>query len=357
MKLSIRAQQFVDRLPWRLARGLRRRFPPTSAWCAVINVDPAVLLIPEDFYDEAELWEAFFQHLRRRRVYFLGWVRWGLESDPAEYALRVQRVLERHRARYPLHDFVFLANNQAQLEIFAHAGAEAVFVNQNALVDERLFQVLPATEKTYDAIYNAAMLPYKRHELAERLRSLALITYFKGDYANYLDEIATKLAHAHWLNFDSRKPDAGTFNMIPQSELARHLNSARAGLCLSENEGAMFAAVEYLLSGLPVLSTPSIGGRDVLFDPAYVEIVPPDPDAVVVGLERLLARAPDPNEIRDRTLAKMREHRVRLVDLVVRIGEREGVRVGFEETYARLFPSTIFKVRELHRVATQLARP
>jgi glycosyltransferase involved in cell wall biosynthesis len=74
----------------------------------------------------------------------------------------------------------------------------------------------------------------------------------------------------------------------------------------------MFASIEYLLCGLPVVTTRSIGGRDVFFDPAYVEWVEDDPEAVAQGVRNLIARAPEPEFIRARTLARMEEHRQRL---------------------------------------------
>ena len=38
----------------------------------------------------------------------------------------------------------------------------------------------------------------------------------------------------------------------------------------------MLASIEYLLAGLPVVSTPSLGGRDHYFDDEYCLIAPPD---------------------------------------------------------------------------------
>lgn len=65
----------------------------------------------------------------------------------------------------------------------------------------------------------------------------------------------------------------------------------------------MFASMEYLLCGLPIVSTPSIGGRDVFFDKDYVEIVEPDPHAVkeaVIEMVRRRVRDPKENFAQDR---------------------------------------------------------
>jgi glycosyltransferase involved in cell wall biosynthesis len=45
------------------------------------------------------------------------------------------------------------------------------------------------------------------------------------------------------------------------------LARAVVGLCLSTVEGSNYASMEYMLAGLPIVSTPSIGGREVYFDP------------------------------------------------------------------------------------------
>ena len=65
-----------------------------------------------------------------------------------------------------------------------------------------------------------------------------------------------------------------------------------------------FASMEYLLAGRPVVSTPSLGGRDFFFDNRYVEIVDPTPEAVLEGVNRLRKKRLDPAFIRAETLKK-----------------------------------------------------
>jgi hypothetical protein len=95
---------------------------------------------------------------------------------------------ERQRRRYRKHEFIHLCNTLRQYELFAAAGLDAVFCNQNALVDERIFRPLPYVEKCFDAVYDARLNPYKRHHLASEIQSLALIhatssAYDEPDYA------------------------------------------------------------------------------------------------------------------------------------------------------------------------------
>jgi glycosyltransferase involved in cell wall biosynthesis len=157
------------------------------------------------------------------------------------------------------------------------------------------------------------MAPYKRHQLAAKIESLALITYRYGGthQSDHEREIRSLLAHAAWVvdaQTDGQKATA--------ADVARHYNQSRVGLCLSAVEGAMFASIEYLLCGLPVVTTRSTGGRDAFFDPDYVETVDDDPEAVRQGVANLIARAPGAASIRACTLEKMEEHRQRLRDLL-----------------------------------------
>ena len=60
-----------------------------------------------------------------------------------------------------------------------------------------------------------------------------------------------------------------------------------------------------MLAGLPVVSTPSQGGRDVYFDPDYCLICEPNPAAVRDAVQAMKARKLSHEYIRARTLAKI----------------------------------------------------
>jgi glycosyltransferase involved in cell wall biosynthesis len=99
----------------------------------------------------------------------------------------------------------------------------------------------------------------------------------------------------------------------------------------------MRAAVEYLLCGLPVVSTPSIGGRERVLDPAWSKIVEPTPEAVAGAVAELIARPIDPTRIRLGTFEKLRPDRIRLLKLIAAIHESEGVSFPRQAPWERLF--------------------
>jgi glycosyltransferase involved in cell wall biosynthesis len=230
-----------------------------------------------------------------------------------EEIVTISQQVRKSLKRYKKHRVVMLCNELFMIDLFRAQGVEAIFYSSNCCVNENYFTIDENAVKKYDAIYNAAMAPYKRHLLAAKIQSLALITYRYGGthQSDYENEVQAALAHAVWLvdaHKDSQKASA--------ADVARYYNQTRVGLCLSESEGAMFASIEYLLCGLPVVTTRNSGGRDVFFDPEYVETVDDDPEAVNQGVLNLIARAPSASSIRARTLHKIEEHRQRLRELL-----------------------------------------
>lgn len=194
--------------------------------------------------------------------------------------------------------------------------ADVRFINKNAFTREDEFRIQNGKDKKYDAIMNARMRRFKRIELARRVERLAVITAV--DNEDYFEEVRSVLDGAAWLNFQE-----GEYTYLSRTEVASALNAARTGLILSAVEGTNRASIEYLLCGLPVVSTPSQGGRDVFFDEDYCAIVEPTADAVRKGVKRMIARDISPAYIREQTLRCVREHRSRFLDLVNELAGRD----------------------------------
>ncbi|MGL5873057.1 MAG: glycosyltransferase [Xenococcaceae cyanobacterium] len=161
--------------------------------------------------------------------------------------------------------------------------------NHNFYINEHLLKPLEQP-KNYDAVYTARLDPVKRHWLAKNIERLFIAT-FGGD--GNLHTFCPELQHAE-------------FNQafLPHTELVKKYNQAYAGLCLSAIEGPMIASTEYLLCGIPVVSTPSKGGRDEFFNSQNSLVVPPESSAVAQAVEHWKKLQPDPQVIREGILQK-----------------------------------------------------
>ena len=67
----------------------------------------------------------------------------------------------------------------------------------------------------------------------------------------------------------------------------------------------MRASMEYLLAGLPIVTTPSRGGRDVFLDAEYCLTAAADPRDIRDAVFALRARRIPHQIIRERTLARL----------------------------------------------------
>jgi hypothetical protein len=273
-------------------------------------------------------------HVGNRRAYFLVRTIWSRETRAA--AEKTAANFAALRTQYPEHRHIVLCNTRGELALLDGVGVPAILCSTLAFVDETQFDILPDEPKQFDAVYNAALVPFKRHALCIGIPSLALIYHrYHPDRMSepgYERRLRALLPQATFVN-----ELGGEYRLLDAPEVARWHNRARVGLCLSEAEGAMRAAVEYLLCGLPVVSTPSVGGRDRVLDPAWSRIVDATPAAVAGAVVDMIRRNIDPRRIRAGAFDRLRPDRVRLLNLIRTIYEQEGLRFPAEAAWEQVF--------------------
>ncbi len=342
------------RLPWRLQKLIPE---PASDQYYVLSDAPLIVIIPEDVHENYAKWEIFFRILRPKKAIFLCRVRYTLEPDT-----QVPPIAAWHNAyieQNPQHRFIYLANTENEEKKLKQFGLECRFVNQNCFVDENMFQPAPNSEKLYDAIYNARLSRFKNIQLAGELENLALITYFavQEDYDQFT-ESQQMIPNATALNWPEHPPlkdcVIGNYRKISINDISSYLNKARVGLCLSNIEGAMYASAEYLLCGLPVVSTESLGGRDVMFDDDYVIMVENSASAVKEAVSAMISRNLSPEFVRNRTLEKMEQHRRYFIDLIQRLYEESRINRQFSDEWNKLFVNRMYKVQDLKLISQYL---
>jgi glycosyltransferase involved in cell wall biosynthesis len=210
-----------------------------------------------------------------------------------DYAVGLQRGKSLH----------FMCCSPDEQRIVKRLPVPSALVSQNGYVDERTFRPITAG-KQYDGVYVAQMKPFKRLGLAAQVAPLFVVTYgdtVTADGAYDLHRFEPSVQHAEfnrrWMTF---------------ADINEVYSRSKVGLALSECEGAMLAAVEYMLAGLPMVSTGCRGGRELFFDDRFVLVVPPTADAVSSGVSELIRRDIDPGLVRQATLERIEQHRVSL---------------------------------------------
>lgn len=286
--------------------------------CYVFSYRPLVFAAYDD--DFIRRIHSFAEALKSypRAVMFmqLGWQRQTPDAADA-FAAKIKAAL----AEMKQLSITVLANSPDEAAVLQQHGLDAVFCHQNAFLDWKRYAV-GRRKKLFDAIYIARITPFKRHQLAGKVRNLALVGSFSERERGYAETILSSVPHLAY------------FPKIHSWNIKYIIAKSGCGLCLSSEEGAMFVSAEYLLCGKPVVNTANIGGRDQMFPDFAVKNVPDSPEAVAEAVEAWNAAPPDPYAVREAIIAKMRLHRNRLRMLLGKAiyGEKNGTVKPFSGT-------------------------
>lgn len=271
------------------------------------------------------------RHFRNRELDFLVIPSWALTPSS------IRRLRWQHwvfRRCLPKHTIHFLANTPADEQLLREAGLNTFYCSQNCLVDERIFKPLGKPKK-YRAIYDARVDPFKRHWLASDIDNLALLFYFPKtpDLSDkYFLKIRELLRDAHCVNMEGEE-----YRRLDAAEVNEAISHSEVGLCLSAEEGAMYASVQYLLAGVPVVTTRNIGGRDELFDPELVIWADDSPAAVAAATTELIERQLAAEHVRGQTMKRIEKHRQVLIDHIQTILDRNGAGRNFADEWPAVF--------------------
>ena len=214
---------------------------------------------------------------------------------------------------YPGLNIIFLVNSEEEKRNFNSLGIDSYFVPNNCHQREDIFEVIPGLDKKYHAVMNARMARWKRIELGSKIDNIAFITI--QDDEKYLAEMKGLFRSAYWPNYE----EGNKYTYLSRDKINTILNESYVGLIFSEMEGNNRATIEYLLSGIPVVSTKSKGGRDYFITPECGRIVDANQNAIAAAVEELISLELDPGQIRKLTMDKINQHRNVFVQIVEKV--------------------------------------
>jgi glycosyltransferase involved in cell wall biosynthesis len=272
-------------------------------------------------------WLSKYHNKIRDNDYFFVYCGWYHSEGFAKEADKIFSELKLKKE-----NFFIMFNSEKEKHNFEPYGFNGDVINHNAWLDENLvMKVLPDVEKVYDAIYIARLSAFKRHELATKVKNLALVAGI-----NHGNPINDRLPQYSYKNETPLTPDL----------VCEKINQSKCGLLLSAMEGACFSSSEYLLCGIPVVSTVCLGGRDVWYDDYNSIIVEPDEKEISCAVEQLIEIPKDPYKIRNDHISKAQVFRNKFINELGKIFYKNNVlydaRVFFNENY-------IHKLRKSYR--------
>jgi glycosyltransferase involved in cell wall biosynthesis len=309
----------------------------------IISREPLIFFVPIDLNLShfVRNYKFLFDSLKDRKAFVICNTWWHFENE--KNIDELNDLLNQFKLDYPNFKFVLLCNTRRQLEKFEKRELRSVFCSSNCFVDENLFFPMPEVKKEIDAVYDGRLVGWKRHYLAAELKNLGLIYYAIPwlEENAFMKKLVSDFSRAKFFNHS----ETGAYRKLSPPEINRALNLCRVGLSLSAEEGANYASIQYLLAGLPVVTTANTGGRDEFLDEENSITVDADPDAVKRGVEKMIKRAPAADSIRNKTLERIKTHRDRFILLVQSIYDEEGVDRDFSIEWEKLFYHRLLKNR------------
>lgn len=309
------------------------RDPNAGSWAELLSSSPTIIHVWPSLGLPLGAASTLGPLLRDRAAHFLVMPAWSIE--PPGSSEQLSRITAAYQHDHPRHQVTFICNAPREEQLMRDNGHAATTINQNCLMDDTVFKPMPQITPIYDAVYNARLSPDKRPELARNIESLSLIYFydaFGGSPAEFhttharLRALMPKAAFVNELTADGCR-------WLPGPAINEVYAQSRVGLCLSPIEGAMRAAIEYLFAGLSVVSTPSLGGRDVYFDDEFCIIAEPDPRSIRNAVDALVARNVPRDYVRAKTLARVELDRRRYIGFVQELIDEAGSTFRFEDRF------------------------
>jgi len=135
-------------------------------------------------------------------------------------------------------------------------------------------------EKKYDAVLNCRNSLWKRRKFALSIEKLAVI-YYPSPRSSAPDNIIFNKSYMpNIIN--------GVYNKLTSKQVNNILNQCKVGLVLSNKEGSPRAVLEYLLCGLPVVTTKANCGRWEFLNDTNSLIVEDNEEAVKKGVDKAI---------------------------------------------------------------------
>ena len=239
------------------------------------------------------IWLEKYKNNIRETDFFFVTLGWFLSQHLANQS---RAILDQFKLN--INNFYILYNSPEEESNGLKFGLRGSVVNHNAWIDENALKPL-SLRKKYRALYIARPTDFKRHYLAEKVKNLALAA---GGFNHR--NLQVDLPHA----------DNDTSKRLSKKEICEIINESQCGLCLSREEGACYSSSEYLLCGVPVVSTYSRGGRDVWYTEENSILCEDSAKAVKEAVKQAQVKKWDPELIRSRHLEQAQIYRERFIN-------------------------------------------
>ena len=264
-------------------------------------------------------------HLLKNNIYTL--ISWPCYFHKWLYEYSCNSIYTRNE-NYNRKNIIFLSPNLDGILWAYEYGYNAILTNHNCFLDYNIFTINNDEPIKYNMVMNCRPELWKRPYLAESVSDLAYIKGYNFNKEDIYDYSKLKC------KFMNKK-------IISSQEVNAIYNQSYCAGIFSEKEGACYSSSEYLLCGLPVISTFSKGGRDTWYTQHNSIIVEPTKEDVTNAVEQCILKMQsgefNRQEIRDNHINMASQMRKNIINCIKYIFYLHNIEVDVSEYWEKQF--------------------
>ena len=267
------------------------------------------------FYDKGEVNKIPYEFLYNNKTYRNGITIIQLASIINENLFKHNNFMNNLKCQNP----IICAPNIEIYNLFKKYRSQytIIIANHNAFIDENVYNI-SNENKIYDIIVNSSFTKLKRLYLVEDIKNIIFIGYKCGDLKEFNESIPK---NGYLPNFGDKERILDNWNWLDRLDVIKFYNQSKVGGIFSPMEGACFSSSEYLLCGLPVISTECKGGREYWYNNKNSIICKPNKEnisqAIELAIKKIETQEFNSSEIRNNHIELMNKDRNTLTNAVL----------------------------------------
>lgn len=195
---------------------------------------------------------------------------------------------------------IFLCNSKIEKKLCDNEQLLSCFINKICLLNENLFVIDETIKKEYIGIYSTSFSNRKRLNICKNIKEISVIFNYKNELPDFFKT----------LNIINDKT-------IEKENLYKYYNKANFGVSLITQDNSSYTIGEYLLCGLPILTVPSIGGKNIWLNKYNSILVDPTEESIKLGINACIENIEkgifNSELIRRKQIILVNEHRTKLI--------------------------------------------
>jgi hypothetical protein len=278
-----------------------------------ISSNPIVVYIPSFYIFDIKYKNSFVESismLKDKKANFIVGLNWHIGYDENYYT----NILKEYESSNHLWTWWVLCNDFRECKLFDKLHIRNILINNNIFVDYNKYKPNEVIKiKKYNAVFDNEFNVNSKYELCAFLDTIMFVDRSKNPDMNFIESDIVKKNNNEIIIIETEIKNNNTDIDYLINQI---YNLSGVGLSLSEYTLSPGRYIQYLLSGIPVVTTFNYGGLDYFSDGRYILHVESEPFAVSNAVQSLNNIKINAQEIRENIIEKINYERKKFISFI-----------------------------------------